>query len=219
MRVFAQYWNEPGALDKLVAAHRLVAPKLLDLVKKYSNGIMPWEVFFRFNAKFGLDLPKKYRIYEGLVVSDTSELKRIATWNKEASSTWRLDVSLDAANREYRQRRGQPQKEISSPTFFLAVLDLSNDQSFTDQNIHKLLPLAAFLAVLKLDHTQVTDAGILFITGAAGEERGYERLEYLSLKGLESVSDSEASRIARLPALRMLGMSEGFRSKNLSGGS
>jgi hypothetical protein len=169
-------------------------------VKGNSNAdssALPFEFWLEFALEFGLDLPNRFKTYKGLVASgDTEELELIKEYNAEAARNWIREPSV-------------------APSFFLAILDLSNDTSFTDADIYKLRnPLSSFLAVLKLDGTSITDVGIGWIARAASEPEAYKHLEVLSLKGLLGVTNEGAVRLSKLQNLRALGKDKSLISFN-----
>lgn len=196
-------YGEPGVFYRLSEAHHAShVPALLsrleaELVKDDEGAEgreLPYQVWLDFAYRFPATLPSKQRTYKGLVVSDTAELDVLKDLNAEAVQLFAQHSPSDLV-----------------PPFFLSFLDLSGELGFGDKDVFRLKPIASFLAVLRLDGTSVGDDGLGWIaraaTGGGEEERGgeaYSRLEVLSLKGLQGVTDEGVGRLAKLN-LRMIG--------------
>ncbi|GAA5890432.1 hypothetical protein JCM5296_005046 [Sporobolomyces johnsonii] len=197
----AEHYGDPGIFDQLDPFHHLHhAPRLLDRILELTDDrVLPFDVWVDFSLRFGLDLEGKRKTYRGLCVGDGEELLSLKKLNGEAIELWEQKKVQD----EY-AGRPSPSADTFAPSFFLAVLDLSGDKTFGNDDIFKLRdPLSTFLAVLRLDETNVTDDGIAWIARAASEPEQYCHLQVLSLRGLKKVTNDSVLRLSKLN-LRML---------------
>ncbi|GAA5822536.1 hypothetical protein JCM10212_004238 [Sporobolomyces blumeae] len=197
LEVVAEHYGESGVFDRLDPVHHRahvnsLVERVVDVARRgdeatTSPTTIPYEVWLELAVKVGIDLPGRRKTYRGLVVADVGELEALRDLNEESLQAFVREPSL-------------------VPPFFLASLDLSNDQSFTDSDVYKLRePLSTFLAVLKLDKTSITDVGLNWISRATtGDPKRYKHLELLSLKGLRGVTNEGVVRFAKLENLRLL---------------
>lgn len=202
VKLFSHNWQQN--LNRLQPDHILSAQQLLDSIEEVSEGNIPFQVFAKFAATFS-HLPLKRRTFKRVVLEDLKEISWIKELNDEGRDDWRRERERMTTNMNYAKRRNRPYipVEVESPTFFLSTLDLSHS-TFLDNHIHKLKPLSTFLAVLRLDFTNITDSGVSNILRGVEKEE-YEKLEILTLKGLKRVTDVSALKVVLLPSLRMLG--------------
>ena len=188
----ADNFGSPGAWDQLDRfAHLPHVPAFIDAILAQVDHL-PFGVWSRFASVFGQELPPRRRTYRGLCVSDDQE---IATLKREN----------EAAVQEWAQATPSARQLQAPPTFFLAVLDLAHDTTFSDADLSKLRGVAPLLAALKLDYTRVTDDGLGWMARHADRDGCYQHLEVLSLKGLRKVTEKGVLRLSKLRCLRMLG--------------
>ncbi|GAA5965264.1 hypothetical protein JCM21900_006069 [Sporobolomyces salmonicolor] len=192
----AEHYGDPGIFDQLDPFHHLQhAPRLLDrILELMDDQVLPFDVWVDFSLRFGLNLKGKRKTYRGLCVGDREELLSLKELNREAIELWQQKYA----------GRPSPSADTFAPSFFLAVLDLSGDKTFGNDDISKLRdPLSTFLAVLRIDGTNVTDDGIAWIARATSEPGQYCHLQVLSLKDLNKVTNDSVLRLSKLN-LRML---------------
>lgn len=198
-RKFVASFGDEGALDALEFRHRFHARSMLNDISQQMDGRIPFSTWLAFTTRIPLDdIPKNRRTYRGLVLGDTKELQSIKEANEQSLQAWREEM-VDL--------RGQPQPLTS---FFLGILDLSNDQTLRDSDVWKFRStIAPFLVYLNLSLTQLTDSAISTMAAGYGEEDAYTKLEVLILHHV-TFTDAIAKKLARFTTLRMLGQSSPF---------
>ena len=137
------------------AVHRRVAAVAAEGARAH----VPFEFWANTAASLGGAVPGRYRTYRGLVLSDLEEFKALGAFNGNAAEDWAAEAA-EEARREWHEGPGFRPRALEMPTFFLTILDLSGDKTFTNDDIHKIKVVAQTLAVLQLDGTLLTDEGL-----------------------------------------------------------
>lgn len=186
--------NFDAALETLDFCHRFHARSMLNDISQRMDGQIPFATWLAFASRIPLDdIPKNRRTYRGLVLADMKELLSIREANEESLEQWREEMA---------DIRGQ---SLPLPSFFLGILDLSNDQTLRDSDVWKFRStIAPFLVSLNLSSTQLTDAAISTMASGYGQQDAYKTLEVLVLHHV-SFTDAIAKKLARFTKLRMLG--------------
>lgn len=171
---------------------------------------VPFKVWTTFSCDFPGEIPLRLRTFHGFTIEDdVKEFNILQELNTRCMEEWSVDERAEEVAREKAKRQGRPflAPPIPIAGFFLAIVDLANLKSFDDAGIATLrTTVATFLTFLRLDGTSISDAGISSIARVVGgDEEYYGRLEVLSLRYLKGITDLTASKVAKLPSLRMLG--------------
>ncbi len=139
----------------LAGVHRRVAA----VAPEGRRAHLPFQMWADVCAAAGGAVPGRWRTYRGLVLADKQELEVLGKMNENAGQDW---AAILDAEEDRRRREGstcQP-RALETPTFFLTVLDLSGDVSFTNNDVHHIKAVAPALVVLQLDGTLLTDEGL-----------------------------------------------------------
>lgn len=158
----------PGMWSDLPYELSSFLPSLFSAVQRRTLSIeghaghTPFLFWAAICSKFGVDVPARYRTYRGLVLDDAKELDALEKANEQAKEDWAMHLAREEYEEVAARREGKRFSAyvIPCPAFFLTVIDLQGDETFTDNDVSKIRPVARMLAVLRLDRTQVTDVGL-----------------------------------------------------------
>lgn len=167
LQAAADAWGRPYFFYDLPVELAFAIPDLLPAVhlrvaavaKPGTRAHLPFQVWANVAASFGSAVPGRWRTYKGLVLADGKEFGVLTVMNENAGQEWAGMVAEEAGRKAREGRRYRP-RELEMPTFFLTILDLSGDETFTNDDVHKIKAVAKTLAVLQLDGTLLTDEGL-----------------------------------------------------------